>query len=127
MLKRGILNSHLNAELSRLGHTQLVVVADCGLPIPRGVPTVDLAVVLGVPTFEQVLDAVLDAIVVEGSVAATESADGRVAQILGQRGLTPELVSHEHLKALLPDAALVVRTGSDVPYANVMLRCGVPF
>ena len=127
MLKHGILNSHLSGALARLGHTHLVVVADCGLPLPRDVPVVDLALVAGVPTFEQVLDALLDAIVVEGAMAARESVGRSVETLLAARGLTPELVSHEDLKALLPDVALIVRTGSDVPYANVVLRCGVPF
>jgi D-ribose pyranase len=64
---------------------------------------------------------------VEASVAAAESAGTPVAAWLGERGLEPELVPHEEFKALLPRARLVVRTGEATPYANVALRCGVPF
>jgi D-ribose pyranase len=38
-----------------------------------------------------------------------------------------DLVPHEALKAMVRDARLVVRTGEASPYANVVLRCGVPF
>lgn len=50
MRKRGILNAELNAAISRLGHTDVVVVVDCGTPAPAGVPVVDLAVRTGEAT-----------------------------------------------------------------------------
>src|ERR1035437_7566462 len=37
------------------------------------------------------------------------------------------LISHDELKARLPETQLVVRTGESTPYANVILHCGVPF
>ena len=46
MLRSTIQNGHLG----RLGHGDLVVVADCGFPLPNGVPGVDLALVRGVPS-----------------------------------------------------------------------------
>lgn len=127
MRRAGVLNPALAEGLARLGHGHLVVVADCGLPLPPSAPVVDVAVVHGVPRFTQVLDAVLDEIVVEGSVAATESSGTVVGAWLEVRGLAPELVPHDTFKSLLDSAALVVRTGEATPYANVVLRCGVPF
>ncbi|NOV95477.1 D-ribose pyranase [Isoptericola halotolerans] len=127
MRRTGVLNPALAEGLARLGHGHLVVVADCGLPLPPSAPVVDLAVVHGVPRFTQVLDAVLEEIVVEGSVAATESSGTLVSTWLDERGLAPELVPHDELKELLTSAALVVRTGEATSYANVVLRCGVPF
>jgi D-ribose pyranase len=125
--RSGVLNPALAEGLARLGHGHLVLVVDCGTPIPPGARVVAVSVVAGVPGFTQVLDAVLDEIVVEGSVAASESAGTVVAGWLEERGLSPELVPHEDLKVLLPDAALVVRTGEATAWANVGLRCGVPF
>lgn len=127
MKRSGVLNPALAEGLARLGHGHLVLVVDCGTPIPPGARLVDVSVVAGVPGFTQVLDAVLDEIVVEGSVAASESAGTVVAGWLEERGLSPQLVPHEDLKALLPGAALVVRTGEATAWANVGLRCGVPF
>ena len=64
MLRNGILNAPLAGALARLGQTHQVVIADAGLPLPYGVPScavVDLTLVAGIPRFEEVLDAVLDA------------------------------------------------------------------
>ena len=127
MRRGGILNPDLAAGLARLGHGHLVLVVDCGTPIPPGARLVDLALTLGVPRFTQVLDAVLAELAVEGAIAATESAGTSVAEWLAARGLHPDLVPHEELKALLPGAALVIRTGEATAWANVALRCAVPF
>lgn len=130
MRRSGILNAALAGHLARLRHTDTIVVADCGLPVPRTVPVVDLALRFGVPGFTTVLDALLDEIVVESSTAAREALNGPAGGWLDERrnrlgGL--ELVPHEQLKAAVTAAAVVVRTGEATPYANVVLHCGVPF
>lgn len=127
MKRRGILNADLNRYISRLGHGQFVVVADCGMPIPRNAPLVDLAVVVGVPSFTEVLDALLEDVIFEASTCALESKETIVERWIVTRGLTPEFVSHEQLKDMVAGAALIVRTGEATPYANVILRCGVDF
>jgi D-ribose pyranase len=130
MLRDGILNAPLAGALARLGHTHQVVIADAGLPLPYDVPgctIVDLAVVAGIPRFEQVLDAVLDAIVVDRAEAALESRSHPAHQWIAARLDSLSLISHEELKARLPETQLVVRTGESTPYANVILHCGVPF
>ena len=75
MKRGGILHAELAGALGRLGHTDLIVIGDCGLPRPAGVPVIDLALVFGVPTFEQVLCGVLGEIVVEQAVLADEAAE----------------------------------------------------
>ncbi|MCK5205107.1 MAG: D-ribose pyranase, partial [Desulfobacterales bacterium] len=45
MKKKGILNMQISRILASLGHTDTVVIGDCGLPIPYGLARVDLAVV----------------------------------------------------------------------------------
>lgn len=40
---------------------------------------------------------------------------------------TASSVTHEQLKQLVKRCAFVVRTGEATPYANVILRAGVPF
>ncbi|PZF63598.1 D-ribose pyranase [Curtobacterium sp. MCPF17_047] len=127
MKKTGILNAELNAGLSRLGHGDLVVVADCGLPIPPGVPVVDLALVHGVPRFVDVLDALLGDAVFQDCVVATEVAGTEVETWLAERFPERRSVSHEQLKAMSGGARLFVRTGEATPFANAVLVCGVPF
>lgn len=127
MKRTGILNADLNAALSRLGHGDVVLVADCGMPAPAGVPVIDLALVHGVPSFEQVLDALLDELVVERSVAARE-ARGSVAEGWLDARLTDiEYIGHSDLKVLAGSASVFVRTGEATAFANVALVCGVPF
>ncbi len=42
-------------------------------------------------------------------------------------GVPVEAVGHEEFKQRCRDARAVVRTGETTPYANVILRAGVPF
>ena len=51
MKKHGVLNSEITSILASLGHTDTIVIADCGLPIPDGVKRIDLAVEIGKPSF----------------------------------------------------------------------------
>lgn len=129
MKRRGILNDALCGALARLGHTHTVVVGDCGLPRPAGVLVVDLALTFGVPSFAQVIDALAAEIVVEEAAVARETLaanPGALALLVGHFG-EPRWITHEQLKAEAARAQLFVRTGEATPYANAILRCGVPF
>jgi D-ribose pyranase len=80
-----------------------------------------------------VLDALLGDLVVEGVTAASESRAAAAGELIEERfgagglGLEVAHVSHEELKRLSGTARLMVRTGEATPFANVVLRCGVPF
>ena len=43
MHKLACLNSEILKVLADLGHTDTIVIADCGLPVPSGVKKIDLA------------------------------------------------------------------------------------
>ena len=70
MFKHGILNSHIAKLLADLGHTDTVVIADAGLPVPPGVPKIDLALTLGTPGFQEVTKLIADEMAVEKVTAA---------------------------------------------------------
>ena len=129
MKRGGIINAPLAGLLAGLGHTDTVVVGDCGLPRPPGVPVVDLAVTLGVPRFADVVTALAAELVVEWATVARETAEANPAALSLLEGLfgEPRWVTHAELKAESARARLVVRTGEATPYANVVLTCGVPF
>lgn len=127
MKRAGILNAALLAAIGRLGHTDCFVVADCGLPVPPGVPVIDLAVVMGLPRFSDVLDALLEDVVIEQATVAEEASGAPLGAYLFERFPGATLVPHEELKARTATARFVVRTGEATPYANVILRSGVPF
>ena len=126
MRKHGILNAQLAGLLARLGHTDTVVVADCGLPVPAGVPVVDLALVFGVPRFNDVLAALLAELEVEG-VTVADQAPQMVHDLIPEGVEMIAEIDHEDLKEMVAGAAFVVRTGETTPYANAILHCGVPF
>lgn len=123
MKKSGLLNPDLCYTIARLGHTDTWAVADCGLPIPEHVEIIDLALVFGIPTFEQVLNALKPEVVVEGAVIA----EGTPERIREMVDTDVEVVTHEELKAQLAECAFVIRTGETTAYANVIFKSGVAF
>lgn len=74
MKKRGILNAELMRCIASLGHKDLFMIGDAGMPIPEGVKVIDLAVCSGVPLFNQVFDAVVDETEIEYYYIAEETA-----------------------------------------------------
>lgn len=59
MKKFGVINAQLAGYIAGLGHKDQFMIGDSGMPVPAGVPIVDLALCGGVPTFKQAKDAVL--------------------------------------------------------------------
>lgn len=125
MKKTGILNAELSRVVAGLGHGQMIVIGDAGLPVPPGVPCIDLAIRVGLPSFWDVLDTVLSEMEVERAVAAKEASTEVMAQFAER--LSVENVTHEALKGMSAEAMAVVRTGETVAYTNVVLVSGVVF
>lgn len=131
MKKKGILNSHISKVLSDLGHTDQIVIADAGLPIPEGVLKIDLALKSGIPSFCDVLSTILDDMVVEKIVIASEIVENNKVTlecIEKEFDSTKiEKVTHEEFKVLTKNAKVIIRTGEVTPYANCILQSGVFF
>lgn len=131
MKKTGILNQPISALVSGLGHTDQVVIADAGLPIPVEVPRIDLALKAGYPSFLETLQVVLTEMEVERAVVAQEMADVSPAVYTAVQDLLGEVlidrVLHEEFKAKTHAARGVIRTGEFTPYANIILISGVVF
>ncbi|APH03595.1 D-ribose pyranase [Bacillus weihaiensis] len=131
MKKQGILNSHISEVLTHLGHTDTIVIADCGLPIPPGVRRIDLALKQGDPSFLETINEVMSDMVVEKATLAkeiqlkNETVQKETVQLL--EGIEVQYVSHEELKELTKKAKAVIRTGEVSPYANIILHAGVIF
>ena len=131
MKRTTLLHAELSEVIASLGHGDLLVIGDAGLPIPEGPRRIDLALCANVPRFHEVLAAVLSEMQVERAVVASElqaSSPAVHAELLRQLGETPvSTMSHENFKAQTRVARAVVRTGEFSPYANVILRAGVVF
>jgi D-ribose pyranase len=129
-------HGHLNRDISRIlactGHTDSIVIADCGLPIPNGVECIDLSLVLGEPAFLRVLDTVLADFKVERAIFASEARERNHAvtnraSMLASEGVDVDFVTHERLKELSRQVKGIIRTGEATPFANVILYSGVIF
>jgi D-ribose pyranase len=127
-----LLHAELSQVIAALGHGDMVVIGDAGLPIPEGPRRIDLALTPGIPRVADVLKAVLSEMQVERALLAREAVEQLPAGTLpawceGQLTVVPETISHEELKRLSARARAVVRTGECTPYANIVLCAGVTF
>ncbi|PWW29585.1 ribose transport protein RbsD [Cytobacillus oceanisediminis] len=129
MKKNGILNSEISKVLSEMGHTDTIVIADCGLPIPEDVKRIDLALKQGSPSFLEVLEALEADMEIEKVTLAEEIQDfnSELEDVLKNKFTEKEYVSHEGFKKLTRKAKAVIRTGEATPYANIILHSGVIF
>ncbi|HEX7688803.1 MAG TPA: D-ribose pyranase [Burkholderiaceae bacterium] len=131
MKRTVLLHAELSEVIARLGHGDLLVIGDAGLPIPDGPRRIDLAVSRDVPRFHDVLAAVLAEMKVESAVVADELAGHNAVVNMELRrqlhGMVLETVPHADFKSMTRTARAVVRTGECSPYANVILRAGVVF
>jgi D-ribose pyranase len=130
MKRTTLLHAELSQVMASLGHGDMLVIGDAGLPIPAGPQRIDLAVMRGVPGLAEVLEAVLSEMTVERVVLAQEAmADGAglPAWYPAALGVRPDTVSHADFKSLSAKARAVVRTGECTPYANILLVAGVDF
>lgn len=129
MITHGVLlNSRLIERLASAGHGDRIVIADAGLPVPAGVPLIDLSLVDGVPTFAATLEAVLATLVAESLTVAEEldPSSQPVLQAIPAR-LPVNKVSHASFKDATAGAHVFVRTGEMSPFANALVVAGVPF
>jgi len=133
MRKTKLLNSILSYEISKMGHFDTIAIADAGLPIPRGIRRIDLAVSEGIPDFMSVLEAVLRELKVQKATVAAEMQDNNPAlfktlnSLMQKEGAAFTAVPHEDFKIQTTTCVAVVRTGEMKPYANIILESGVVF
>lgn len=130
MKKLGHLNRDISRVLALMGHTDCIVIADCGLPIPPHVECIDLSTTLGTPSYFEVLDSILADFQVERAVLASECQTHNPAVAEQAQGMTDvalEFVPHSEFKQLTHQARAIIRTGEASPYANIVLYSGVIF
>lgn len=141
MKNKGILHSRLIGVIGEMGHTDALVIADAGLPIPRDVERIDLALAAGIPSFIDTLSVVLMEFCVERCAVAAETKahnDPIYQYLVGGRkperfaNFTPPpnlevLPDHVEFKRRCATARAIVRTGEASPYANIILYSGVTF
>ncbi|AWB53391.1 D-ribose pyranase [Pasteurella multocida] len=139
MKKNALLNAPLSQVIATLGHTDSLTICDAGLPIPKQVERIDLALSAGVPSFLQTFHAVVTEMFVERAIIAEEIKEknpkiltallNSLAQLEQQQGnqIEVQYVSHDTFKTYTHASKAIVRSGECSPYANIILYSGVPF
>ena len=134
MKKTPLLNVALSRLIASLGHGDMVVIGDAGLPVPPGVELIDLALTHGVPDFVTTLNVLLSEMQVESHALAKEIFDKQPTALTTLEALNEEgalgrrdLLSHDQFKVLSRQARAIVRTGECQPYCNIVLVAGVTF
>ena len=127
MLKTGILNPQINSLLSRVRHTNTLVIADRGFPFWPGVETVDISLVDDVPTVLAVLRALRPNFQIGKAWMAQEflkqnSTKTRSAFAEALRGIKLSHEPHVEFKQRVPQAIGLIRTADTTPYANIILE-----
>lgn len=133
MIRGKLLNSDIISTLARMGHTDQITIGDAGLPIPKGVRRIDIALEKGLPSFITTLDLISSNMVIEKVILAHEIKEynpeilEQIAVIIAGKNIEIEFVSHEFFKKLSGTNKAIIRTGECTPYANIILQSGVNF
>ncbi len=134
MKKHGILNKQLMDAIMDLGHTDVILIGDAGVPISDSKKRVDLAITEDYPTIDLVLNLVMDEMIFEKVVVAEEQKKFNPIHFQNIERLTKnryetmevDVLSHEDFFAeYLPKAKYIVRTGDFMPWGNVALVAGI--
>ncbi len=129
-----MLNSHVSQAIATMGHFDLLTVNDAGMPIPNDERRIDLAVTKGLPSFIDVLAAVLDELKIQKIYLAEEIKTHNAAQLKQIKTLVNQdveiaFIPHSEMKAYLshPLNKGNIRTGEITPFSNIILESNVTF
>ena len=126
MLISGILNPALNHLLSRVRHTNSLVIADRGFPFWPPIETVDISLVDDVPTVLEVLAAVranfkIGEVFMAKEFLGANDRRARAQFVQALKGLPVGFEPHVEFKRRVPQAIGLIRTGDTIQYANLIL------
>src|SRR5699024_4106231 len=132
MKKSGVLHGDLSKLIREMAHHDTILIGDAGMPVPKGVQLIDLALVDGVPSFFQVLEAVLRELYVEEAIIDVEMDEvsphmREKLEKLVRDEFTLKEIPHEELKEASKDCKAVIRSGEFTPYSNIIFKSGVLF
>ena len=124
-----IINGQLASLLARFRHVNTIAIVDGPFPTYPNVETVDLAVVLGLPSIPDVLSAILPHIEVSSVTMAAEFEAKVDAKVVGEyrntiSHLPLNIIAHEEFKVKVGQTLGIIHTGDNVPYSSVILNCG---
>jgi D-ribose pyranase len=127
MLKTGILNPHINSLLSRIRHTNTLVIADRGFPFWPQIETIDISLIDDLPRVLDVLSAIRGNFGIGHAFMAEEFRAANTAETLQKfevalDGIPLAYEPHIEFKRRVPHAIGLIRTGDTTQYANMILE-----
>jgi len=126
-----ILNVKLSSVITGLRWGEAIVIADAGLPVPKGVETLDLSICEGKPVLEDLLPLMKESLTVDRVIVASEMEKTNRKKFDYVKEMFPQqfetMGNLEWEEQILPNAKLVVQTGETSPYGNVILIGGLDF
>jgi len=128
MKKIGIINAPIASVIAHLEHSDMLTVADAGLPTPETTQRIDLALKPGTPGFLETLEVVLSEMYVEKAYVSEDILTisphiyTGIQTLLGN--LPIEALPHSEFKKLSGSTKAIIRTGEFTPFANVILVAG---
>ena len=126
MLIQGIINPEVLSLISRVRHTNALVIADAAFPFWPEIETVDVSLVKGVPSVLQVVNAILPNWKCGEVYMAAEFKrhnDRKVQTAFARscRGVPITFEPHIDFKKRVPRAIGLIRTGDTTAYGNMIL------
>lgn len=139
-MKKGVLiNSEISYVIARMGHMDMLTVCDSGLPIPKEVQRIDVAIREGMPPFIETLNTIIEELSIEEVIIAKETREvslmiyekimETIKKVEEKDNVKIKVteIDHESFKQLTKQSLCIVRTGEYSPYANIILKSGVLF
>ena len=126
MKKNGVINPKLMEAITGLYHYDTIMIADLGFPVPKGVQVIDLSLVKGIPSFQQVMRAlfnecVFDEVWIDENMARWNKPLYQfVTESLSEQKINE--VGFPELKELASKCKVIVKCGEFKPSANMVLQ-----
>jgi D-ribose pyranase len=126
MLISGIINPLILSLVARARHTDALVIADAAFKSWPGVETIDVSLIKGLPTVNQVMEAVLanwkcGEVVKSQEFLAFNGVDVQEEFRRIVQGINVTFEPFADFKARVPFAAGIIRTGETMEHGNVIL------
>ena len=127
MLKTGILHPGINSLLSRVRHTNTLVIADRGFPFWPQIETIDIALIDDLPQVLDVLQAIRANFTAGRAFMAEEFRVANTSQTVQSfetalAGISLTFDPHTEFKKRVPLAIGLIRTGDTTQYANMIIE-----
>ena len=129
VLQTGILNPAINSLLSRIRHTNTLVISDRGFPFWPQIETIDLSLIDDIPRVLDVLQAIRKNWIPAHAFMAEEFLSEnpqhtQAAFAAALHGVPMVYEPHVVFKKRVPLAIGLIRTADTVTYANLILESG---